>query len=135
MSPFIPEELDSIAEIASEYCILSSDRVMERIRGIRELIDHISIVDMHRYLYDFSQYRPEEIHNTLMSFDVDADEAVNVIWVSDRKGIRVNHYKLLVTHFEDMYYAGCDDIWLTNDIISWIIEINHEEVLWFYSVR
>jgi hypothetical protein len=59
-----------------------------------------------------------------------ADQYVSVIWPHYGTGVRLQ-YGIFTNRYDDLWYPSADDVWVTDDLRSWLIEVSHEERLAF----
>ena len=80
---------------------------------------------------DISARSPSEVRIILRSFK-SSPATVTVIWVPDKMGVKLE-YGTFIAHFDDFWYPSSDDVWVTDDAASFLIELDHEEWLSFFE--
>ena len=77
---------------------------------------------------DISEDDPEDVRSYLLSLGIPADERVTAVWLSTRAGIALR-FADLVRHYDDLWFPSRDDLWVTNQAMSWFVGIDHEELV------
>jgi len=83
-------------------------------------VAHIDIADMEEIA----------VQRWLYSLDLKCETA-NVYWVAHKKGIRIR-LDVFFQHYSDLWYPSADDVIVTDEELSWLLEMHHEEIfsLW-----
>jgi hypothetical protein len=81
---------------------------------------------------DLSDEPTEAIVERLRSLPVPKDVVVTVLWPYDRVGARLELQRVIEA-LDDLWFPGADDIWITDSSHTWLILIDHEEYLAFYT--
>jgi hypothetical protein len=77
--------------------------------------------------FDISAHSAEAVRGILSRYLAPGIE-VGVLWMADNTGAYVNS-SVLIANFDDFWYPSSDDVWITDDNLSLLVEFDHEEVL------
>lgn len=53
---------------------------------------------------------------------------VIVVWPADRIAARMQ-YAAFVDCYDDLWHPASTDVWITDESVDWVVELNHEETL------
>lgn len=130
---WIEARFRDIPDVLAESTFLSDDQARQTINAIETKLKSTTsqqrMDQLDTVRYDISACSSSDARAILSEF---AGESMNVkvVWVSDRVGIDL-HYRTFVAHFDDFWYPSSDDVWVTDDRVSFLIELDHEELVMF----
>jgi hypothetical protein len=70
----------------------------------------------------------DAVREWLRSLELNGE--VSFIWIASREGIRID-YDLFVQYYDYLWYPSSDDVWITRNL-SWVLELDHEEIFSLY---
>ena len=79
---------------------------------------------------DVSDMNSDEVRVWLKELPV-LNIKIDAYWVSFEEGINLYYYDF-IKDYNELWYPGTDDIWITEGSFAWLIELNHEEVISFW---
>lgn len=123
----IQERLENINALRRKIRHLNKNEVSEDFAFIRSLVKSKPIFQSEN---DFSNSSREEIVNWFRGLGI-TENLVNVYWHSNNEGVSVN-FETFVENFDEFWYPSSDDIWVTGNDKSWLIQIDHEEKFSFF---
>jgi hypothetical protein len=78
---------------------------------------------------DATRLKDEEIRDWLKKLDIQG--LVTVIWLFEREGIEID-YAIFAQFYDDLWYPSGDDVWVISEDGSRVVQIDHEELFYFY---
>ena len=66
----------------------------------------------------------------LRSLGVTHDALATIVWASTAYGV-VLRFRDFVAFYDDWWYPGSDDVWVSAHNGGWLLELDHEEILRF----
>ena len=75
---------------------------------------------------------PQEIRNFLGGLPIDQNLVAKLIWPSYQSGISLPFY-LFVENYDELWYPASDDLWITDQNMNWVLEVDHEENFTFFQ--
>lgn len=132
---FITNRLESISELKQKYTICDSIQAQKVCTDIQTkffsdqeaIKPHLQPLTQKK---DISEVTSDEVKGYLMSLGIRDDEKIWLIWIPLRAGISIL-FRDFVEYYDDLWYPSSDDVWLTDTLMSWLIEFDHEEVITF----
>lgn len=123
----IKERLMNVIILQGKFTILERAEVIQDINFSRDSINDLFL----QYENDFSDSTREEIirwfHGLIISENV-----VKIYWLSTNEGVSVK-FKTFAENFDEFWYPSSDDVWITGNDGSWLIQIDHEEKFSFFK--
>ena len=126
---FLRERIAEIDDLRLRYdeIAIEADSVKEATKSILaqkvELVKEAALVA--------SSHEPETVRRWLGELPI-KEEVVYIYFVSDKQGIRLS-FNLFIKHYDDLWFPSSDDVWITNKSLSWLLELDHEEVFTYYA--
>lgn len=125
----IEERLNNIDNLKEKYIILERTEVIRDIDFLRNIIKSKTILQSEN---DFSDSTREEIIEWFYKLSI-ADNLVKIYWHSISEGISTE-FETFVGNFDEIWYPSSDDVWITGNTKSWLIQIDHEEKFSFFDL-
>lgn len=66
----------------------------------------------------------------LRSLGVTHDALITIVWASEAYGV-VLRFRDFVAFYDDWWYPSSDDVWVSAHNASWLLELDHDEMLRF----
>ncbi len=128
-------QLEAVPELQSKYEFLDRTQVQKIFDDILstffpggdELKPHLLALSKQMNIV---YAEPDEITEFLFALGIPPDEAVWLIWCWDREGISIK-FRDFVQYYDELWYPSRDDVWMTDNIMSWLLHIDHEEFITF----
>ena len=80
--------------------------------------------------YDASNASPLEVREWLDGLRISG--VVDITWIGINESIRLD-FSVFATFYDDLWFPGSDDVWITSSSMNWLLEFSHEEVFSLYS--
>jgi len=74
----------------------------------------------------------DEIITWLRGLPISPELRVIVCWPHYRAAVRLR-FGDVARHYDDLWYPSADDVWITDERTSWLLQLDHEERLAFWS--
>jgi len=84
------------------------------------------------FKFDAADEDAPQVREWFRILPIRADDRSIIVWPADRAAIRV-FFGDFVDYYDELWYPAADDVWVTNDERSWILELDHEEVFRFFA--
>lgn len=94
----------------------------------------LSLEDMWDVVVDIGPAEPDAVRESLRSLRIADEVMVTILWASTRHGAALT-FGDFVSWYDDLWYPSADDVWVLVPEGSWLIELDHEEVLRFRTRR
>lgn len=125
------ERVAQIGRLKDNFSIVPDSQVKERIEIIKQFLykDAIKKFSLANQS-DTSDLERIEAMSWLKSIGI-PDGTVDIVWVSDKEGLTLEYDKFCEC-YDDLWFPGVDDVWITTNDMKWILELSHEEIfsLW-----
>ncbi len=123
--PVLASRVESIEATGHWLEVLSPAEVNERIEAIRAALEQAEawIEDEEMDTLDLL---PEEVRLWLGNLQPH-DQVVEACWVSLKEGLRIS-YGTFVSHYDDLWLPAADDVLVSDRTLSWVLELDHEEI-------
>jgi hypothetical protein len=116
-----------------QYSVLPKEFVAETIERLGLRLPERGGVEYARLTgRDVSDDDRQAVIDWLQSLNLPTADLVNVFWLADREGIRVNLNRFL-EHYDDFWFPARDDVWICPVSSQWILEFSHEEEVSLYT--
>jgi hypothetical protein len=79
---------------------------------------------------DATHLLDEPVRDWLRTLDISG--RVTVVWLFEREGIEID-YTEFATYHDDLWYPGSDDVWVIAHDGSRVVQMDHEELFYFYE--
>ena len=79
---------------------------------------------------DIYEADSNKVKQFLLSLNIPQDKIVRVIWCSTKTGISIL-FRDFVEYYDDIWYPSSDDVWVTEESLSWLLDFDHEEIVTF----
>ena len=130
MGTIIKQRINNIAVLHS---LISKENVISEVQNIRRLLLPNTGVMKKVSKKDFSGSDRSEIIDWLQKRRKDLEPRVYIYWLSDQEGVEMG-FDDFVSHFDDLWYPSADDVWITNQERTAVVELNHEEIFSLYTI-
>jgi hypothetical protein len=106
----------------------SSEQARRCIHAIQERIKSRSVEKRAEtsVAFDGRLADPDEVRSWLNWLPIEGD--VVVTWPSNGEAMKVP-YEIFVEFYDDLWYPSSDDVWITDEVLSFLLELDHEELL------
>jgi hypothetical protein len=130
----IEQRLSQLPQLASKYKLLPASKVIDDIKSLIDLINSDQNLIHSSQAKDVSDIDSKaEVLDWFQTLGIQ-DHEVDVYWISSQEGIHIE-YANFVLSYDDLWYPGADDVWVTDSARTWVLELNHEEIFSFYQKR
>ncbi len=75
---------------------------------------------------------PQEIRDFLGDLPIDPNLVTMLIWPSYQSGIFLP-FHLFADNYDELWYPASDDVWITDQNMNWVLEVDHEENFTFFQ--
>jgi hypothetical protein len=129
--------LNNIKGLPGQYSLLGDDEVTSVMTYARDVIQELSAPHLPARWkverFDIYQMEPSAVRARLEGLPIEEDK-VEVIWASDRAGVRLR-YADFVHKYTELWRPSSDDVWVASARRTWLLEMDHEEVVTFAQLE
>jgi hypothetical protein len=131
MNTILIYRLNKIPQLYGLYDFLTKDCVTTELQIIRSEIMG-SKSKYQRKSISISENNPDDVREYLLGLPIGKDIKINLFWVSINAGISLSFYNFVI-NYDELWYPSSDDVWLTDKDHSFLLCIDHEENISYYS--